>query len=226
MSNGSRESFLTEYDALEGRFSDPTQLSVERRKVMNDWLFNRPKEMLDELRSCRPMFQIPGHDPLPAITFVTKYKDVLDVLDRHQIFSVRKYEEKMRPPRGPFVLGMEDGDQYRKELEILRQALPQSANAPAVTTTIGRIVDELFDKIPPKGRLDVIQDVAWMVPLRFNIVYFGLPGQDEATLKRWFRDIYKDLFLNLRGIPEWIQDADKAVLEMNAYLTQLFSAGP
>jgi cytochrome P450 len=226
MSNGAGVSFLTQYDALVGEFSDPAQLSVQRRKVMNDWLFDRPKVMLDELRSSRPIFQIPGHDHLPAITFVTKYKDVLEVLDRHQIFSARKYEEKMRPPRGPFVLGMEDSDQYRKELEILKQALPQDASAVAFTATIGQIVDTIFDGMPSKGRLDVIQDVAWLVPLRFNIVYFGLPGQDEATLKRWFRDIYKDLFLNLRGIPQWTADADKAVEEFNAYLTQLFSAGP
>jgi cytochrome P450 len=222
----SGESFLAQYEALKSRFSDPAQLSIEQRKVMNEWLFGRPKEMLTELRSCRPIFQIPGHGQMSDITFVTTHKDVLEVLDRNRIFSVRKYEEKMRPPRGPFVLGMDDGDQYRKELEILRQVLPQAINAQTLISTIGRIVDHIFDGIAPKGRLDVIQDVAWLVPLRLNIIYFGLPEKDETTLKRWFRDIYKDLFLNLRENTQWTEGADKAVSEINAYLTQVLMSGP
>lgn len=219
-------SFLTEYGTLESRISDPAHLAMARRELINRWLFERPKEMFDELRTQRPIFQMRGLGMVPTITIVTKYKDVLEVLQRNRAFSVRKYEEKMVPPRGPFILGMADSEQYQRELKILQEILPQDPTSRDIPTTIGRIVDALFDKMPERGRLDVIQDIAWPVPLRLNIEYFGLSGQDEPTLKRWFRDIYKDLFLNLRGIPEWTKAADAAVLELNAYLMRLITSGP
>lgn len=193
---------------------------------MNDWLFNRPKEMLDELRSRRPIFQIPAHDRLFAITFVTKYKDVLEVLERNDVFSVRLYEQKMKPPRGPFILGMADGPQYQKELQILQATLPVDERSKDIATTINEIVNGIFDRLPATGKLDVIQDIAWPVPLKLNVQYFGLLGKPESTLKRWLRDIYKDLFLNLRNNPDWTKEADIAVGEMNAYLTDLIISRP
>ena len=230
-------SFLNEYQSLQETIPDPRKKAQAQGKLISDWLIYRPKEMFDELRTKAPVFQMPGYpDPfIPPITIVTKYEDVLEVLDttKPPKFSVKLYRDKMeiappRPPRGPFILGMEVWDpRYNQELPILGKAVQNSSVSRMVPQILVQILDPIFIRIGPTGKLDVIQDLAWPVPLGLNDRFFGVPGPDDPgpdnkkTFKRWLRDIYTELFLNLRGDTEWTKAADVAASEMNAYLDGL-----
>ena len=232
-------SFLKEYDYLEKTILDPRLRARGRTKLISDWLIYRPNEILDELRRLATgqnmIFQMPGYlvfnSPPPVsvspIAIVTKYDDVLEVLDtkKHPEFSVEPYRLKMeipppKPPRGPFILGKSTSDPlYKQEMPILAEAVKK--NSQKITQILQQILDPIFARIKPTGKLDVIQDLAWPVPLELNDKYFGVPGPDPVTFKRWMRDIYKELFLNLRGDQEWTRAADIAASEMNPYLDGL-----
>jgi Dyp-type peroxidase family len=224
LAGGAFGSFLAEYKALETRVSDPGQLALARKNLLWSWLVGRPKEMFDELREKQPIFQMPGYEALRVwtVTIATKYADVKEILRKNNahVFSVKKYEEKMKPPRGPFILGMPDGPEYQRELGILQAAVPQS-DLDTIVVLVRKITDDIMGQLRPQGKLDLIQDLAWPVPLRLNGRYFGVSGPDEDTFKRWLRDIYTDLFLNLREDPVWTQKADVAVQQMNDYLNGL-----
>lgn len=237
IAGGAFSSFTQEYTALGAIYGDPSQRSLAQSKLISDWLILRPKEMLGELLALATgehgkIFQMPGYQvfgPAPysisSITIVTKHQDVLEVLDsgKHPEMSVELYRQKMevpppRPPRGPFILGRATSDPfYKLEEPILAGAVAKNING--LPGILKRILDDVFNGILKKGSpLDVVQDIAWPVPLGINAKYFGVPGPDQATMKRWLRDIYKDLFLNLRRIPEWSKAADLATAEMNHYL--------
>ena len=86
----------------------------------------RPRESLDT----DPEFALPG------LAFITSYDDVLEVLSRSDVFSVSPYGEAMtRINRGPsFLLGMDDGPEYRRQLERLGFRVPSRGRGPRPRT--------------------------------------------------------------------------------------------
>lgn len=235
----SHSSFLSEYKALES-ISHPFKGAVARQKLASKWLIENAKAMFDELRKEIPTFVVPAVPPpqklpdlwKPAMLIATKYDDVLEILrDKDQTFSVALYTKKMVPPRGPFVLGMEHhANQYKKELNIIKRAVyPQNGDVlKTIYDTIDRLAGGIISNIKGKGKIDVIGELVWPVVLRLNGEIFGVPGPGPGTdleiFKRWCRDIYTDLFLNLRGDREWERRADIAVTEMNTYLDCLIES--
>ena len=238
-------SFQQEYADAIKRNADPAARSSALSELIGNWLIYRPKEMLEELRamaeSPQPtIFQMEGYTVFgkalyttnPSIAIVTKYDDVLEVLDwkRHPgAFSVALYRNQMevpqpRPSRGQFILGKELNDPlYEKEQPVLAQAVQKSPVWQSARRILADILDPIFAEIRQRksGTLDVIQDLAWPIPLAINAKYFGVPGPDPVRYKKWLRDIYRDLFLNTRRNTEWSKEADKAVMEMNPYLDGL-----
>ena len=246
-------SFLSEWEAL-GSISNPTKQAAARQILVREWLIWRAQELFDELRENeRHVFVVPeiphplpGKPPVkPPMVIATKYVDVKTILeDKKKTFSVALYTKKMAPPRGPFVLGMEYHDtrppkdyDYKQELGIIKKAVyPPDGDVKKFSTIVGktiydiidRLADDIMKKKRKKGKLDVIGDLVWPVTLRLNGEYFGIPGpgpgSELETIKRWSRDIYTDLFLNLREDVEWTRRADIAVKELNAYLDDLIQS--
>mgnify|MGYP001021390954 CR=1 FL=1 len=232
-------SFLKEYAYLDSLIQDPRQRAYEQTKLIQAWLIYRPKEILDELLTQAQgeqgtIFQTPGYlvfgslqYSVPPIAIITKYDDVLEALDtnRHPELSVELYRQKMEipppgAPRGPFILGKSTSDPlYKQEMPLLADAV--RTHAQHLPRILQNILDPIFAGLKTKGRLDVVQDLAWPVPLGLTDRYFGVPGPDPVTIKRWMRDIYKELFLNLRRDQEWTRLADIAAAEMNHYLDGL-----
>ncbi len=232
----SHPSFLSEYQALKS-MSHPFKGAAARQQLVSKWLIENAKKMFDELREKEPIFivqPVPAPKKLPDlgkpwIVIATKYDDVLEILrDKNKIFSVDLYAKKMDDPRGPFVLGMEHHkERYKKELNIIKKAVyPQNGDVgTTIYDTIDRFASEIINDLKGKGKIDVIGDLVWPVTLRLNGEYFGVPGPGPGSelkiFKRWCRDIYTDLFLNLRGDREWERRAEIAVPEMNSYLDDL-----
>jgi Dyp-type peroxidase family len=235
-------SFRQEYAVVEKTNPDPASRSRAQSDLIRGWLILRPKEMLDELRAMAEgqegkifhmegytVFGKPFYTTSPPIAIVTKYEDVLEVLDwsRHPgAFTVKLYRDQMevpppRPSRGQFILGKElDDPLYKKEMPVLANAVRSSPVSQLIPKILADILDPIFNGLKQRraGKLDVIQELAWPIPLGINAEYFGVRGPDPQTFKRWLRNIYRDLFLNLRRNPEWSKLADIAVSEMNPYL--------
>ena len=238
-----RPSFLSDLEALDS-MSHPFRGAVAKQVLVREWLTNLAQEMFDELHASNKkehkvvqVGPIPPPSNLPdlgkpPIVIATKYVDVIKILKEkgNEPFSVFLYTRKMAPPRGPFILGMEyQTDQYKKELNILKKAVyPSPDVGKQIYDIIDRLASEEMKKINVQGRIDVISDLVWPVTLRLIGEFFGVPGPGPGsqldTLKQWCRDIYTDLFLNLRNDLEWARRADIAVKEMNDYLGDLIDS--
>ena len=142
--------------------------------------------MFADLRAHEPVFVTPG----PVV--VSRYRDVIEVIDLHEIFSVKPYGvAMMRNNGGPnFILGMDDGPEFEQDLSILKLAVRRDD-----LERIGKIVAartrETLTKLSGSRRIDITA-IARMVPTLFVADYFGVPGPDPATLMNWVRAMFSD----------------------------------
>jgi cytochrome P450 len=152
---------------------------------------------------------------------VTRYADVLEVLSRDVEFGVTEtYAARMLRTTGPFILGMERGEQYDREATALRKAIrPEDVERIRQMTAVR--AKELLDRAKASRRLDAVQDYLWLLPLHMVGSFFGVPGPDDATLKRWMRTIFWDIFLNLSDEPDVVKKAEVSSGELRAYMDKL-----
>ena len=156
--------------------------------LMRPW-FMRPITAL--LRRFMPFTRIGSH------TLVTRYVDVVEALSREGDFTV----SQLNGPRidrldGPFVLGLDRGRQYNDELALLLQVVSQSDLKHIEQLVAARAAAQIA-AARPAGRIDVVNAYARTVAVQVVAEYFGLRGPDDATMARWIRDIFHDIFLNL-----------------------------
>ncbi len=233
-----RDNFVRQFEELSHLHNTPNlsppdrqeqdhERALAQQELLAGWLRYRPKELFEDLLAERPILQIPGftigHVTRRSLAIVTKFHHVKEILENEgQAFSVLPYAQKMGPPRGPFILGMEaKSEDYHREREILMQAVPRSEIATRIQPIIEKLVQEAMKPLKNKDRIDVISDLAWVIPIRFNRDYFGLSHDEEVVLKRWYRDLFKDIFLNLQEREDWTKEADRAALEINGHLDSL-----
>lgn len=174
-------SFLDEYDTLD---------ALGQVSLLRTWLASKSRELFSELRIRRPVFAS------PIGTFVTKYHDVLDVLDRKSVFTVEPYAPKMQRATGPFILGEGETPLYQRDVSALRLVFRQEDLA-AIKAIVGRYAEDIVQGVFAEKRLDIVSSLTRLVPTRLVAEYFGVPGPDEPTLMRWARTIFRDIFINL-----------------------------
>ncbi len=169
------------------------------------------------LRRYRPILKI------GRIVVVSRYDDVREVLGEDQSFSVTQiYDAKMRMTTGTFVLGMRDTPQYRLELEAMHRAV-RPDDREMISRFVTRCADQIVRQALPDGSIDAVGALSRVVPTRLVNFYFGVPGPDEATVMRWMRTIFRQIFLNLTNNKKMAADAVTSSQEMIEYLNRLIS---
>jgi cytochrome P450 len=174
-----------------------------------------------------PLFHhLREHHPiliLPHLAIVSRYANVVEVLERQDVFSVSEiYLDKMVETTGPFPLGMQDGPQYAREMGQMRSAI-HAGDLDAIRADGIRNSNELIDAVLPSGSLDLVGGLTRIVPARLVAGYFGVPGPDENMLMRWMRSIFRHIFLNLGNDAKIKEAADISSKELQAYLQKLVS---
>lgn len=128
---------------------------------------------------------------------ISRHADVIEVLTRDNDFTVSQINAaNIDRLDGPFILGMDRSSQYDREAGLLHQAVRRD-DLERIRSFVAGQAEELIATLRPQRRLDVVNDVARIVAVRVVATYFGMPGPDEATMMRWLRDIFYDVFLNL-----------------------------
>ena len=160
---------------------------------------------------------------LPVATFadrvlVTRYPDVLEVLDNAAHFQVAEiYGAAMARTSGDFILGMDDAERHGRERSFLQSAVERSDLARVRDLVAGRAA-ELLEAAAPSGAIDVASGYAHELALTIVADYFGVPGPDRASMSRWMRTIFWDIFLNLTKLQSVSYAALRSAHELAAYL--------
>ena len=169
-----------------------------------------------ELRSLAPIASVAGW------TIVSRYDDVREVLANDRAFGVTEvYAARMDRTTGTFFLGMENTPQYQREAGIARGAV-RAEDARRIGMIVESSARELLSAAKQRGgAFDAVGEFSRVIPIALLREYFGVPGPDQATMQRWMRYLFWDIFLN--------QDDDRAVRaksgacsgELKAYLEGL-----
>ncbi len=142
------------------------------------------------------------------------YHDIQTVLGDAKTFSSDLSDGKMMvfmdPPRHT---------QYRR---LVARAFTSKVIAD-LEPGVQAITDELLDRVEADGRMDLISDLAFALPVTVIAELLGLPVADRDKFKQWSIPAIRAAEMELMGqvpAPELVQAVD----ELDAYLADLIAA--
>ena len=127
----------------------------------------------------------PVHFHAPYDTWqVFRYEDVLRVLSDWEAFSSSFGRGgEGQDPLSTSVISM-DPPRHRQMRNLVTQAFTPRSVA-SLSDRITNIVNNLLDHIEHKGRMDVIDDLAYPLPVIVIAEMLGIPQEDRARFKAW-----------------------------------------
>jgi cytochrome P450 len=194
--------------------ADVDRFVREGKHELQEHLTEHPQPLFALLRTVKPVLLI--HD----IAIVTRYDDVVEVLNDDEAFGVEPYSLKMNSLAGQFILGLDDSLEYEREVSILRLAAPRS-DIPALASFVAEAADGLVAEAAQRDRqIDVVQ-LTKRVPARLIGRWFGTPGPDEHSLIAWTLPMFEDIFFNVTDDAQIHQAALSAAAQLRPYLEGL-----
>ena len=165
-------------------------MSDTRQKAA--YLAHNPYPYYQQMREQQPVF----YDQEQEVWLVFRYADVERVLTDYQTFS-------SRTPCCPFTMDFHSF--YRMdppELQHYRSLVSQPFTPLAVARLSDRITSiatELLDRVADQGQMDVMDDLAFPLPLRVMADLLGLPPQHYDRYARFSQGINGEPMPELRA---------------------------
>jgi cytochrome P450 len=138
--------------------------------------------------------------PNSGTAIVTRYQDVVEVLDRNADFEV-VYEPKMRAITAGenFFLGMQDSALYDRDTSNMRLAMRRGDVAAIVEPRARALAEKLVAQA--SNRIDVPPALSLPVPTAIVTDYFGIATAPASDLVAWATLMFWYLFVDLAGDP-------------------------
>ncbi|MBI1885772.1 MAG: cytochrome P450 [Chloroflexi bacterium] len=158
---------------------------------------------------------------------LTRYDDVVSVLTDSR-FSANRREARNRFAQEAMRIEEEFGPFGRTQTMLtsdppehtrLRKLVSKAFTARTVENLrprIQKIVDELLDALRGDGRFDVIQDLAYPLPVIVIAEMLGVPPEERARFKQWSNEIVATLG-GAFAPPEVLERGRQSVLELAGY---------
>ncbi|HLI06745.1 MAG TPA: cytochrome P450 [Ktedonobacteraceae bacterium] len=112
---------------------------------------------------------------------VFRYNDVLKVLTDYSIFSSQYMGEQ--EPLAMSLLNT-DPPRHRQLRSLVTQAFTPRRIA-QLEPRITQIVNELLDKVQSTGKMDVVDDLAYPLPVIVIAEMLGIPPEEREQFKHW-----------------------------------------
>lgn len=107
------------------------------------------------------------------------------------------------------------------------RGLVSKAFTPRVVETLRpraqSLVDDLIDAAATKGSLDVIEDLAYPLPVTIISEMLGVPAEDHPRFSAWSRELARSLDPDFVLPPEVLERRIKASEEFSAYFADLIA---
>jgi cytochrome P450 len=136
--------------------------------------------------------------PNSGTAIVTRFQDVIEVLDRNADFEV-VYEPKMRAITGGenFFLGMRDSAPYARDVSNMRLAMRRE-DVPTIVEPLARgLADQIIAAAP--GRIDVPDELTLKISTAIVTDYLGVADAANKDLIDWSTVMFWYLFVDLAG---------------------------
>ena len=168
-----------------------------------------------------------------GLWLVTGYDEVVWILRHHELFSsavIRQGAGPLYPPVDPDDLHLFDGIRDFRAAQLVEQDRPDHLHQRSVVhgyftpkameewrPFVRAAVDELLDRVRPRGEMDVLTDLAAPLPVRIIAEMMGVPYADRDRLRAMADGI---LYIN-RGEPHRLRPLARAVREIVEYAAPL-----
>jgi cytochrome P450 len=121
----------------------------------------------------------------------------------------------------PFIF-LDPPDHDRLRRIVMSHFTP--ARVEGMRNWVARLVDELLEARGERGQLDVVDDLAYPLPVTVICELLGVPREDEPRFHGWAAALARSLD-PVQGMREdEVQQAAQAALQMGEYLTKLVDA--
>jgi cytochrome P450 len=187
-------------------------------------------ETFAQMRENDPVFCQPGIDGVTPIWFVTRHEDVLAVLLDDERFvrdpALALPPEKLdnlilstKAAEFAFVehhMLNKDGEDHRRLRRLVTKAFtPRMVEQ--LRPRIQEIADDLLDAVEARGRMDLVEEFAFPLPIIVIAELLGIPAQDRDRFRTW-----SDAVVRPAVSPEDLERLSQQMREFVAYLRELF----
>jgi cytochrome P450 len=208
-------SFYDQYRAIEDNIGMSPKQRVEAEVALLETWLGDVKAM------CVSLLDKPDHAILetPLGVYVTKYRDVVEVFQRDDVFSVQGgYGERMAISSGSFMLGMDQGAIYERENALTRLAMPQS-DLPSVARWVRQYAADCVSQIAStETTIDIAQEIGYRVPTAFVGHYYGVPGPSQDAWVSWLQMLALFIFNFWAGGSPFKEEASATGLKFQTYI--------
>jgi cytochrome P450 len=150
--------------------------------VRSDGASLDPFPHYDRMRASAPVF----HDEQSGSWHVFRYDDVQRVLSEHGTFSSKMGGDDPSETGQLFAASLITADppRHRQLRSLVTQAFTPRA-VEALAPRISALTDELLDGIASKGSADLIDELAYPLPVIVIAELMGVPAADRDRFKHW-----------------------------------------
>ena len=191
--------------------------------LLDPEVISNPYPLYQKLRTEAPVY---WHEKTPQCWVITRYADVI-ALGRDPRLSPVPPEDPHWKPR-------------RHILEILKNNLVMFSDPPTHTRLRGlmekaflpriprmperiqKVTDSLLDAVQGNGQMDIIRDLATLLPLTVQSEFVGVPVSDSMKLTQWLAN--SAIFVFLTGYIPTTPENDQKILQDLLALTDYFGS--
>lgn len=192
-----------------------------------------PYPLLRRVQRRAPMIFIPKHNWV-----VTRYAEAATLLRDPRFSSDQEnrrlrpgWEERWReflqkhPERGVRLSNtmlFKDGADHERLRGLVSKAFtPRMIEG--LRPRIQQLAEELLDVVEPNGRMDLIADFAYPLPVTIICELLGVPAEDGANFRAWTAKVARSLdpSTNEAELEDVIQSGDEAARAFGAYFADL-----
>jgi len=189
-------------------------------------------ETYARMRDESPVHLQPGLDGETPIWFVTRYDDVVAmltdnerfVLDPALVFPPDELAERrssgvvpdLDPRVNTSLLNLDGADHRRLRKLVTKAFTPRIVEQ--LRPRIQQIADELVDRVASSGRMELVDDFAFPLPITVIAELLGIPVEDQDRFRMW-----SSTFVTPALTPELQEEAARHGEEFIAYLDDLFA---
>ncbi|MCB5291382.1 cytochrome P450 [Arthrobacter sp. SO3] len=172
-----------------------------------------PFPQYERMREAAPVF----HDEQSGSWHVFRYDDVQRVLSEHASFSSRMGGEDPSETGHLFASSLitTDPPRHRQLRSLVTQAFTPKA-VDALAPRISNLTEELLEGIASLGTADLIQALAYPLPVIVISELMGIPAEDRDRFKQW-----SDVIVSQTRTSTTNEDHQAANAEMTGYFLDL-----